>query len=330
MPSPLFPNFNRYQRELEAAKKRLADTVSKAKQSGGYRSDQPMRYGGAGGGVWSSIIRAMGSWGGFVDSLFRGQGKQIEADLAKELEEAIKAAQDLLEARKGPSESTQPIKKWIEGKRVEEEPKPATSGTGGPAKPPTRRTESPAPEPSRREETEPQQEEVPEGVEQNQDGMLVEWVMTGRSSNVHSFAYEWNPQNEREPGNLLVRFLGGDSKNRSGPGPLYRYESVPRSVFVAMRLASSRGKFVWDALRIRGTVYGHQYPVELIGTGPSDYVPRRAIVGFRGRASRGAFAKRRFGGRESSLPEREIRGGRALTPGFRGKASNIRFRSGRE
>jgi hypothetical protein len=330
MPSPLFPNWNRYQRELEAAKKRLAETVAKAKrQNGGYRSE-PMRYGGSGGGVWRSIIRAMGPWGGFVDSLFRSGGKQIEADIAKELEEAIKSAQDLLEARKGSGKLPESITKAVEQK-VEERAEPTTERSYVEERRERRGYKSPEKEtekPERREaEPEP---EPPEGVEKTQSGELVEWVKCTTSSNVESFAYEWNPQNEREPGNLLVRFLGGDSKNRSGPGPLYRYEGVPRSVFVAMKLAHSRGKFVWDALRIRGTISGHQFPVELIGTGPSGYIPRRAVVGFRGRASRGGFAKRKFAGRTSSLPERELRGGRALTPGFRGKASSIRFRSGRE
>lgn len=330
MPSPLFPNFNRYQRELEAAKKRLAETVAKAKQAqGGYRSGQPMRYGGAGGGVWRSIIRSMGSWGGFVDSLFRGSGKQVEADIAKELEEAIKAAQDLLEARKGAATLPQSIIKGIERKLIEEEPKPATSGTGGPSKPPTRRTEeTPAPEPRREEpEQEPQQEDITEEVRQGR--LPIQWVTGFKSSNVYRFGYEW-ADNERMPGTLYVQYLGGDSKHRAGPGATYKYEEVPRSVFVAMTLAASKGKFIWSEIRIRGSVSAHNYAYDLVGTGPGGYIPRQAVISFRGRASRGGFATRKFQGRESTLKPREFRGGRALTANFRGKASNIRFRSGRE
>ena len=56
---------------------------------------------------------------------------------------------------------------------------------------------------------------------------VIEGPINVTSSNVHSIAYEHNQNDSYAPGNLLVRYLGGDSKNRTGEGPLYRYHDVP-------------------------------------------------------------------------------------------------------
>jgi hypothetical protein len=99
------------------------------------------------------------------------------------------------------------------------------------------------------------------------------------SSNVHSIGYDWNEANPMK-GTLKVRFLQGDRK-RGGKakvaGPEYRYENVHPYVFEAMRRASSKGKFVWDRLRIRGSVSGHQFRYKLTGVAQG-YVPRQATL----------------------------------------------------
>lgn len=151
-----------------------------------------------------------------------------------------------------------------------------------------------------------------------------------RSSNVHSIGYEWpdDSQGGRRNGNLLVRFLGGTGKQRTGHGALYRYKDVPREIFLAFQRAASKGAFVWDELRIRGSVAGHQYDYELAGTGGDNYVPRQAGLK---RGQHGEFyLPRNFAGRRSTLPERQVRGARStLTKDFRKKASEINLRGGR-
>lgn len=59
---------------------------------------------------------------------------------------------------------------------------------------------------------------------------------------------------------------------RRGPGPLYDYHGVPKRVFQRMQAAGSKGKFVWDSLRIRGTAYGHRFDYELVAAGTVDVV----------------------------------------------------------
>jgi hypothetical protein len=96
------------------------------------------------------------------------------------------------------------------------------------------------------------------------------------SSNVYAIGYRWNDQNPSR-GTLLVRFWEKDSKGKkTGPGPTYGYYDVHPQVFRAFELAASKGKFVWDRLRIRGTVTGHQFQYRLVGLGRSGYVPRQA------------------------------------------------------
>ena len=58
-------------------------------------------------------------------------------------------------------------------------------------------------------------------------------------------------------GNLGETFTGGSRKNE--PGATYAYYDVPARIWERFEKASSKGKAVWDMLRIRGTVWGHKY-----------------------------------------------------------------------
>jgi hypothetical protein len=95
------------------------------------------------------------------------------------------------------------------------------------------------------------------------------------SSNVYAIGYRVDEQNPAK-GTLLVRYWSKENGLKTGPGPTYAYFNVPRQVFEAFRLAASKGKFVWDRIRIRGTVSGHKFAYRLVGLGPNGYVPRQA------------------------------------------------------
>lgn len=100
------------------------------------------------------------------------------------------------------------------------------------------------------------------------------------SSNVHSIGFRYE---NRDIGTLLVRYLAElPNGRRGGPGPLYEYFKVPSILFERFKQAGSKGKFVWDNLRIRGTKSGHKFQYDLSGI-TQGYVPRRAqLVYFRG------------------------------------------------
>lgn len=95
------------------------------------------------------------------------------------------------------------------------------------------------------------------------------------SSNVYAIGYRWNEQSPSK-GTLLVRYWEKEKGRKTGPGATYAYADVHPQVFEAFRMAASKGKFVWDRLRIRGTVTGHQFAYRLVGLGRSGYVPRQA------------------------------------------------------
>jgi len=72
---------------------------------------------------------------------------------------------------------------------------------------------------------------------------------------------------------------GGSGK----PGAMYGYYNVPVSVYQGMKNAASAGKFVWDKLRVRGTIEGHQYQYNLVDAATivqndvtGEYIPRKA------------------------------------------------------
>jgi hypothetical protein len=99
-----------------------------------------------------------------------------------------------------------------------------------------------------------------------------------RSSNVHSIGFVIEAPGQTK-GDLFIRFLGtsADGKKRQGPGPVYQYTGVPLDLFREFLVAASAGKFVWDYIRVRGTVSGHRFPYELVGI-VGDYVPRQAAL----------------------------------------------------
>lgn len=143
-----------------------------------------------------------------------------------------------------------------------------------------------------------------------EDSPFAHEIYTPQSSNVFSFTYDplastlyvtykaprINPaavgmvrgrSGSRQLRGKLGKTIAGKTNER---GPLYAYFDVPVRVFQRMKLAVSKGKFVWDELRVRGTVYGHQYRYRLVqGSVTPDvggvYIPRRATErGFRTRA----------------------------------------------
>lgn len=99
------------------------------------------------------------------------------------------------------------------------------------------------------------------------------WIHTPESSNVYAFRYVYDTRT------LHVAFrqwtpTQGKSRAR---GPIYGYYHVPPGVFLGFIEAPSKGSFVWDALRVRGTVSGHQYDYRLVAT-KGEYVPRKATL----------------------------------------------------
>jgi len=169
-------------------------------------------------------------------------------------------------------------------------------------------------------------------IEDDLKGEFSDLWPTPRSSNVYSFQYRYSTST------LYVRFkaplLNSDAIKQVGggrgqlrawkgslgrtvvgrtdePGPLYAYFDVPVRVFnrLVRSITSSAGKAVWDDLRIRGTVHGHQYRYSLVegaDVGGSLYVPRRATKqGFRSRSVTAQGTGRRAVA-ASTLPEQTM------------------------
>jgi len=105
------------------------------------------------------------------------------------------------------------------------------------------------------------------------------------SSNVYS--YYWQPESKYS-GILYVTFLQKSSRKdepRRGPGPTYAYYGVTVQKYKKFQAEAreSPGRAVWDHLRVRGTIFGHQVQYRLVSV-TGDYVPRKATAkGFKTR-----------------------------------------------
>jgi len=94
------------------------------------------------------------------------------------------------------------------------------------------------------------------------------------STNVHSIGYDL------DTGILYVRFWHKRVRERRVyyvPGALYGYRGVTPEEFEDFLRAQSKGEWVWDHLRVRGTVSGHQKDYFLAGIS-GGYVPRKATM----------------------------------------------------
>lgn len=100
-----------------------------------------------------------------------------------------------------------------------------------------------------------------------------EMVNAPDSSNVYSFMYDIDKRV------LYIRFDAPKTKLKPDkrPGPLYTYGNFPPQMFLRMISAGSKGGFVWDNIRIRGTVSGHRYNYQLAAV-REGYVPRKATM----------------------------------------------------
>lgn len=124
----------------------------------------------------------------------------------------------------------------------------------------------------------------------NADNGMSPWILTPQSSNVYAFAYDYMASL------LYVVYKATErGKKLNAPGPTYSYGGAkrpfPARSFDRLRTAASKGKFIWNEIRVRGTVWGHQYPYTLVSASWSTaefgdrYVPRKATKkGFRTRS----------------------------------------------
>ncbi len=110
------------------------------------------------------------------------------------------------------------------------------------------------------------------------DAILTGEVVRVQSSNVHSISFDFNVSQPLKS-KLIVRYLQKDRRGGSGNvgGPTYEYMNIHPDYFQDLRDAGSKGKWIWDSIRIRGTVAGHQYPYSL-SRAAQGYLPRRAMV----------------------------------------------------
>ena len=131
---------------------------------------------------------------------------------------------------------------------------PAASSAPKHAPPPV---ESPSP-------TKPTQSELdaPKSQSPSTDFLAGEPYSAFSSSNVRSATY-----NARE-NSMDIGFKNGG---------VYRYQDITPPEAKSFYSAGSKGKWVWDHLRVRGTVFGYQKPYTYIGGQSQGYIPKYAM-----------------------------------------------------
>lgn len=145
----------------------------------------------------------------------------------------------------------------------------------------------------------------------SEDDVFANEVLTPESSNVYGMAYDEKRGilyiSYRAPGKTgetRTGVNGCNPFNSSGDlaeysyevrpfirGPMYAYGSagkpVTKDVWHDLLAANSKGGFIWDRLRVCGSMYEHQFPYALVSPSMAGelYVPRKATrLGFRVRA----------------------------------------------
>ena len=268
--------------------------------------------------MMEGLFEALGPVGGLIRGLLRPKGNQLGG-----VESELRAASNLLQSFgfdvKAPDRrpaAQRRVSKVDQAQSLLE----SLGFTITPPKPTQARQRTVQPQPVRK----PSDKEVRKiGGRTREykpdDPMLTGEMIAVSSSNVHSIGFIWNDENPMD-GTLQVRFLQSQGRGKGG-GPLYYYYGVHPDVFDAFRRAASKGEFVWDRLRIRGTVSGHRFAYDLKGI-TGGYVPRQA----KRFGQNEYFVQRRVRGRsrttgetqtfESELDDRRVGTGEPQRPGF--------------
>jgi hypothetical protein len=112
---------------------------------------------------------------------------------------------------------------------------------------------------------------------------------TPGSSNVYAYTWYEDEQvrrhqrpNMADMGTMIVTFKDwepGQKERNNTAGPTYAYSHVSRGKFEMFEAMASEtaGGAVWDFLRLRGTISGHQHPYRLLSV-TGDYIPRKATA----------------------------------------------------
>tara|TARA_R110000803_G_scaffold23906_4_gene58203 strand:+ start:6047 stop:6802 length:756 start_codon:yes stop_codon:yes gene_type:complete len=126
-----------------------------------------------------------------------------------------------------------------------------------------------------------------EFVEALPDDQFSETHSVLNSTNVHSYIYDFYNNTlfvtyrayRQGGGGVAWRDIGKGQRANS-PGVTYAYFHVEERMYLKMRGYASKGEFVWDALRKRGTIDGHQYEYSAVSPQTNEdgslYVPRKA------------------------------------------------------
>lgn len=159
------------------------------------------------------------------------------------------------------------------------------------------------------------------------DPVLTGVMIAVQSSNVHSIGFRFNLDYPLKS-KLIIRYKQKDRRSSgSGTvgGPTYEYDGVHPDWFEDLQNAGSKGKWVWDRLRIRGSVAGHQFPYNLTRAAQG-YLPRRAIVSsgvqhFRRRQRTAVYSDGRTETLTSPLPNAVV--GRYSPTAYRPNVGNM-------
>jgi len=191
-----------------------------------------------------------------------------------------------------------------------------------------------------REQSRPGPAEDVSGEEIGRDEMVeaLEGMIDVSSSNVHSIGCRRTGRNTcvlyvtyqapmiagehitgRGPVGALIASKGAYGGRNSGrPGATYAYDDVPYRYWYGFRKAKSKGQWVWDNLRVRGSIDGHQYSYRLADPATivqedgvtGQYIPRLATAaGYMERRIRVPNSREVW---HSTLPERRFRPDRGL------------------
>ena len=228
-------------------------------------------FGGAG---FEALYKALGPLGGLVRSLMGIAGSR-RTGLSRELDSAISLLRSfgfevLPPGGRGRKRGTAAAKKFLEdlGYTVAKPPQEQDAmrqrlGQIG--------VDAPASRPLPKRVSIDTGGAKPKRVATDDPLVTGEQILVERSTNVYGFSYDL------ANGTLYIQFLGGRGDQRKGPGATYAYSSVPPAIFQRMRRAASKGNFIWDHIRVRGTVTGHRFDYRLHDIA-GGYVPRKATL----------------------------------------------------
>lgn len=110
------------------------------------------------------------------------------------------------------------------------------------------------------------------GVGPSLESVTVDSFLDGHFFSRFSSSNVWALQYDRTHNSLFIQYMAGSGRKKHGPGIWFQYLNVSLAEAKLIYNAASKGVFIWQNIRVKGSQTAHKKPF-IKGASPPPYLP---------------------------------------------------------